>query len=245
MIAFASRWRGRGPARALGVAGAVLLLVAAASCGAVRGRRGPAEHSGFLGDYSQLSKLEGFEAQEVWIDPQASWSSYDAVQIDSVTLWLPEGKPLDPADQKMLTDLLYRELHTELGREFTLAERGAPGVIRLRAALTGAKGAKVAQRTISTILPQALVLGAAVGLAADTANTVGTASVELEALDSLTGRRLAAAVDSRAGTKRLFTTRTFSTWADVEAACHLWAERVAKFLVTRGVQRKPGAPQAS
>jgi hypothetical protein len=238
-MAISSRVRSRAiPACAL-----VVLVVCALGCGAVRGRRGPAEHSGFLGDYTKLSKLEGYDAQEAWIDPEAKWGSFDAVHIDSVMLWLNEETKLDEKDQKMLTDLLFRELHTELDKQFKIATRSGPGVIRLRTAITEVRGAKVAQRTISTLLPQALILGTAVGLGADTARTVGSASVEAELLDSMTGTRLAAAVDSRAGTKRLFTTRTFSTWADVEAACRYWAQRVAKFLVAQGVQRKPGAPE--
>jgi hypothetical protein len=230
-------------ARALAACALVAVAVCALGCGAVRGRRGPAEHSGFLGDYSRLAKLEGYEAQEAWVSPEAKWSSYHAVHLDSVAIWLPEDATLPEADQKMLADLFYRELHTELDKQFEMAAGGGPGVIRVRAALTQAKGARVVSRTISTLLPQALVLGTAVGLAADTAKTVGTASAELEALDSMTGTRLAAAVDSRAGTKRLFTTRTFSTWGDVEAACHLWAERVASFFVRQGVRRKAGAPE--
>lgn len=231
--------------RSLATCALVALLVCTLGCGAVRGRRGPAEHSGFLGDYSKLAKVEGYDAQEGWINPEAKWSSYDAVHIDSVMLWLHEGTELPEADQKMLTDLLYKQLHTELEKQFKIATAGGPGVVRVRAAITQAKGAKVVSRTISTLLPQALILGTAVGLGADTANTVGTASAEAEMLDSVTGTRLAAAVDSRAGTKRLFTTRTFSTWGDVEAACEYWAKRVALFLVNQGVRRKPGAPEVS
>jgi hypothetical protein len=138
----------------------------------------------------------------------------------------------------MLTDLVYRAMHENLGKEFRLVDRPGPDVLRLRAALTQAKGANVPLRTMTTIVPQALLLGTAVGLSADTASTVGTATVEMELLDSITGERLAAAVDQRAGTKSLLTTRTFSTWGDVEAAASFWAERTARFLVKQGVRRK-------
>jgi hypothetical protein len=84
-----------------------------------------------------------------------------------------------------------------------------------------------------------------VGLAADTANTVGSVTAEMEVVDSVSSERLAAAVDERAGTKRIFTTRTFKKWADVEAACRYWAERVGLFLARQGVPQKPGAPAVS
>lgn len=218
---------------------AIACVLPALGCGAVRGRRGEPERSGFLGDYRQLQEREGYEAQLVYLSPRADWSRYAAVEIDSVTLWASqENVKLSEKDQQMLTDLVYKAMHEQLGKEFRVVEQPGPDVLRLRAALTQAKGAKVALRTMSTLLPQALLLGSAVGLSADTASTVGTATIEMELLDSITGERLAAAVDQRAGTKSLLTTRTFSTWGDVEAAANFWAERVAQFLVKQGVRRK-------
>ena len=142
----------------------------------------------------------------------------------------------------MLTDTLYKALYDELGKTFTLAERAGPDTLRMRVALTQAKGAIVPLRAITTIVPQLRVVSTIVGLSADVAVTVGTATVEMEVRDSITGRRLAAAVDSRAGNKALFTTRTFTKWGDVEAAEQYWSQRVAWQLARHGVQRKPGAP---
>jgi hypothetical protein len=138
----------------------------------------------------------------------------------------------------MLADLLYKALAEQIGREFALADGPGPDVLQLRAALTQAKGAKVALRTISTFVPQALVLSTVTGLSADAAVTVGSAAVEAELVDTISGRRLAAVVDSRAGTKTPFTTRTFTKWGDVEAACNYWGGRVAEFLKKQGVPTK-------
>jgi hypothetical protein len=221
---------------------AVAAALPALGCGAVRGRRGTPQESGFLRDYSQLKPREGYEAQLVYVKPGVDWSRYNAVQIDSVTLWVTrKTEKLSPDERQMLTDLLYKALHEKLGAEFRLSDRPGADVLRLRAALTQVKGANVPLRTISTVVPQLMLISTAVGLSADVAKTVGTATVEAELLDSVTGERLAAAVDQRAGTKSLFTTRTFSTWGDVEAAANYWSERVAQFLVKQGVRRKPGA----
>jgi hypothetical protein len=218
---------------------ALALVLPALACGAVRGRRGTPEPSGFLRDYSPLREREGFEARLVYVNPRADWSRYAAIEIDSVTLWASdENVKLSRQDQQMLTDLVFKAMHEQLGKEFRIVEQPGADVLRLRAALTQAKGAKVPMRTMSTLLPQALVLGTAVGLSADTATTVGTATIEMELLDSIAGERLAAAVDQRAGTKSLLTTRTFTTWGDVEAAANYWAERTAQALVRAGVRRK-------
>ena len=217
-------------------------VLPALGCGAVRGRRGAPEESGFLRDYSQLQHREGYEEQLVYVSPTADWSHYTAIEIDSVTLWAnQETVKLDPKTQQMLTDVMFKALHDRLAKDFKLVREPGPDVLRIRAALTQAKGANVPLRTMTTIVPQALLIGTAVGLSADTAATVGTATGEVEAVDSVTGERLAAAVDERAGTKSLFTTRTFSTWGDVKAAADHWADRMAQFLIKEGVQRKPGA----
>lgn len=221
-----------------------LALVAALGCAAVRGRRGEPELTGFLGDYSRLEPIGEIEGQLAYVRPDAEWERYDAIELDSVTLWASDANVrLTSEDQQMLTDVLFDALAEELGARFVLAERSGPNVLRIRAALTQAKGANVPMRALSTFVPQALLLGAGVGLSLDTARTVGTASVELEVLDSVTDRRLVALVDQRAGTKSpLAPGRTFKTWGDVEAACQFWASRVAAALENQGVRTRPASP---
>ena len=55
---------------------------------------------------------------------------------------------------------------------------------------------------------------------------VGYVMVEADFTDSVTGERLIAAVDARAGTKAL-RTKFNSTWGDVKLAFDWWAQRVA------------------
>ena len=94
-------------------------------------------------------------------------------------------------------------------------------------------------RTVSSIVPMMFVTSTAAGLSADVANTVGTATLEAELLDAVTGERLAAAVDQRAGTKSVLAgTRTFKVWGDVQAACEFWAEGLTQKLVQLGVQTR-------
>src|SRR5687767_13520274 len=136
----------------------------------------------------------------------------------------------------MLTDILYKSLHKKLGEKFMIADRAGAGVLQLRAALTEAKAAHVVLNTVTTVIPQARAADTVLGLGTDTAALVGTASVEAEVTDSITNDRLAAVVDSRAGTKGV--TRMLFKWADVEVACDHWAERATEFFVAQGVQQK-------
>ena len=176
--------------------------------------------------------------------PNADWSRYDSVVIDSVSLWITgkSDRKLSDQDRQMLTDTVYKALHDALSEYFVIVDYPQPDAVRLRAALTEVKGANVATRTLTTVVPQLRLASTIAGLGADVASTVGTATVEVEVLDSVTGVRLAAAVDSRAGNKALFSGRTFQKWGDFEAAAQHWAKRAAYRLATFGVRRKPGAP---
>jgi hypothetical protein len=219
----------------------VLVSLAVAGCGIIKPTRGrhfeEAPHSGFLGDYSQLAPREGFEAQEVYVKPNVEWAHYNAIHIESVTLWVnDDSKKLDPKDQKMLTDTLYKAMYEKLGEKFKVVDQPGPGVIELRMALTEAKGARVALNTVTTVVPQLRTASAIAGLGTDTAALVGAASMEAEARDAITNERLAAVVDSRAGTKGVL--RMLSKWADVEAICDHWGERARDFFAAQGVQQK-------
>jgi hypothetical protein len=226
----------------LAIAALTLAGVAVTSTGCgliwpVRERRDAPAQSGFLGDYSQLAPKEGYKAQEVYINPNAAWLNYNAVYIDSVSLWItdPSKRP-SPEDAQMLTDMLYKSLSDKVGAKFALAQHPAAGVIRVRVALTEAKGARVALNAITTVIPQLRLVTTLGGLAADSAVLVGAASAEAEILDSVTNQRLAAAIDALAGTKGLM--RAFSKWADVQAACDDWGDRMTNFLIKQGMKPK-------
>jgi uncharacterized protein DUF3313 len=228
-----------------GTVSAVAVLVACqlvTGCAATRGRRGEPEQSGFLRDYSQLKENPDYPAALVYIAPGVQWSRYNAIHLESAGLWVSEAtKGISPEDQQHLTDTLYKKMYDDLSKVFTLTDQPGPNTLRLRVALTQAQGAKVAVRVVTTVIPQLRMAGGVVGLAGDTATTVGSATVEMEILDSVTNQRLAAGVDNRAGTKVLFAKRSYQTWGDVEAACDRWSSRVAWQLARVGVQRKPGA----
>jgi len=234
--------------RALISMGFLVLVCAMVACSATRGRRkGEVPESGFLRDYSQLEKLEDWPAREAYFNPNAEWSRYKAIELDSVTLWTDEktGK-LSEEDKQMLTDTLFPALHEERSKYFEMSDQPGPDTLRIRAALTQGKGSNAVLRTLTSIHPGSLLLGAAVGLSLDTANSVGTATAEFEVLDSATNERLAAAVDQRAGTKvflLIAPTRTFTKWGDVKAISNYWAERAAIVLLTKGVPAKEGAPE--
>ncbi len=227
--------------RTLVLAALIVVPLLVSACAATRGRRGAPEESGFLGDYSQLQAVDGYPVARIYIRPGVQWANYNSVQLDSVGLYADASTAkLSPEDQQMLTDTLYKSLYDDLSKYFTVVNQAGPNTLRLRVALAQVSGAMPVLRTVTTVVPQLRVLGAVVGLAGDTATMVGSATAEMEVLDSVTNQRLAAAVDDRAGTKVLFATRAYTTWGDVQAACSYWSSRISWQLARHGVQRKSG-----
>jgi hypothetical protein len=79
------------------------------------------------------------------INPDANWAQYKAIILESVTLWQnDETSKLSDEDAQQLTDYFYAQLHEQLSQDYPIVTNPGLGVMRLRAAITEAKGAKVA-----------------------------------------------------------------------------------------------------
>jgi predicted small secreted protein len=213
---------------------AIALVTAAvivAACATTRQSRGTGEASGFLGDYSNLRKGEKDEPQLIFIHPDVDWSLYDAIHIESVTLWRNERTDDVPKEeQQLLADFLFHALHTELSKDYKMVDEPGPNVLQLRAAITEAKGSKAVMNTITSVVPALRSLTTIVGMSAGTSVLVGKAGIEGEITDSMSGERLMAALDQRQGTKAV--RGGVKTWSDVKLATEFWAERLRKRLAT-------------
>ena len=206
---------------------AALLLIAGAllACPTTRHLRSAPEPAGFLGDYSQLTRGPGGGAQLLYLAGDAKFAGYDSLIVESVTLWGgTRMAQLPQADQQALADRMYASLHEALAKDWKIVAAPGPGVLRIRAALTEAKGSNVRLDVISTVLPPVGLLALAASLPKDTASTVGAAAGELEITDSVTSRRLVAAVDERVGARSL--SGMNDQWSDVDEAFDYWSERL-------------------
>lgn len=183
------------------------------------------EPSGFLGDYGQLRAGRQDEALLVYLRPDTDFSRYDAILLEPVTLWKGPDSDLSsvPADElKQLTDHLETAMRRQLALDWALVDGESPEALRIRVAITEARMSKPVLDFVSTVLPPARLASELGHLATGTHAFVGRAAIELEILDSMSGRRLVAAVDKRAGGKVL--RGSTSAWADVQEAFDYWAD---------------------
>lgn len=207
----------------------VLAILASIGCGTTRQPRQAPTEQGFLGDYSMLKPGTGDQAGLIYIAPDAEFGSYDAVLLESVTIWhTSDTEKLSAEERQTLTDYLYAAVHRELAKDYRMVSEPGPKTMRIRIAITEAKGARVVADTITSIVPQLRTLATLGGLATDTRALVGAAAVEAEITDSLSGRRLVAAVDERWGTKAI--RGGILEWSDVKEAFDYWADHLRRRL---------------
>jgi hypothetical protein len=211
--------------RSAGIAAVVLGISACATTEQVPHVR----MSGFLKDYSKLHKGKPGQAEFNYRKPGADLSAYSKVILDPVQLWAADGEDsalgrLSREDQQMLVNYLHIALRDALIRDYVLVEQAGPDVMRIRCAITEARADKPVADLLSTLTPAGLGISYAKRLVLGTHSAVGVVSVEGELLDSLSGERLGAVVDRRAGTKSLLGKPT--RWGDVQDAFSFWARRM-------------------
>jgi hypothetical protein len=204
-----------------------LLMMALAGCAVTeQDKPDTVQRTGFLKDYSQLQPGAKDQALLVYINPNARWSQYTKVMIEPVTFWGDASSDVSAQDQQQLCSYYYNKLNEDLAKKFQIVDRPGPCVMTVRVALTDPTAATPVMRSISVVIPQARLLNSVANLATGSYAFVGSAQSEGEFLDSLTGERLAAAVDKRSGGLSIKNANVWQ-WGDAENAMDYWAQRIA------------------
>jgi len=225
-----------------------LLLGAAVATSAVHAadsnspKLGDYQTVGFLSDYSKL-KPEGGDSNAYAFEASAKvGGKYNKVLLERIKIYFAdasETKSIDPTDLKALTDYFQHALVKALGDAYPVVNEPGPDVIRLRIAVTNVvpnnTGASVATLIVPYLWIADAGTGAAQGHAGSTA-FVGKASIEAEALDSVSGEQVAAYVETEIPKKYNWThglskgvtsyTDAYSTWAYTKEAMDIWAKHV-------------------
>jgi len=195
-------------------------------CTRVQQARG-VKQSGFLGDYSQLKEGGGDRAMLYYVNPDADFSLYEKVILDSVSIWYKENsklKNVSEDERENLAHYLYSAVRKQLEKNWKIVEQPGKDTLRIRLALTEAVGASMEMNNITTYLPPARLISEGANLTTGSHVFVGEATAEMEIIDSTTGTRLGAFVDKRTGGKHY--EGATDTWADVKKACDWWAELI-------------------
>jgi len=179
---------------------ALVLLLAVAAC-----KSRPPYASGYLGDYSQLKPSTRYANQWGWQRPDADFADYDRLVIDTVLINLVKGSPGEALGQDALRDIaksLHGGLVASIEPYYDVVSLGGAHTMRLQVVLTDVTPAQP---------------GRDAGIA-----------IEAEAVDTVTGQRLVAAVSRlewpyEEGAPALDPKRMEASYAE-------WGRRVVHFL---------------
>jgi hypothetical protein len=203
-----------------------------------------AKDTGFLGEYTKnLQPGPEGGAKQRWLKPGVDFTKYDKLMVDSVVFYFApdsESKEIDPEKLKELSDIFNQEFIQALKDKVTVVAEPAPGVARIRVAITDLKLNNPALSTVSTVTSVTPIgLGVNLIKRGTTGSWAGSGmtSAELMVLDAATNEVIAVASDQQAAG---FTER-YSEMGGVKAAFKFWVDRIIQFMTDpRGVTQAGG-----
>lgn len=206
------------------------LLVCFVSTGESNAGKKPSTEAGFLkGYYKKLDPGLKDQAKFRWLKPDHDFARYNKVLLDSVIFFLSDEskyKGIDAHEMKELTDSFNLEMVNALKDKYPIVSQPGPDVLRIRIAITNIKQSNPGVSTITTIIPVGLAVSAVKKGSKDSWSGSGATSVEVMAIDTVSGEVVAAAQDHQSAG---FSKR-FSKWGSAKEAFKHWAKRIRGFL---------------
>ena len=203
---------------------------------------GDYQTKGFLSDYSHFPKEPREDGAYLYENPDADLGKYNKLLVDRIKIWFKEDseyKGIDADELKMLTDYFYGAIEKAVGDAYPMVAEPGPDVLRLRIAVTDLVPNKPEASVTSLIVPFMWVGEAAAGAATRQVGATpftGEATIELEAIDSVSGQQLAAYIDVEIGKKYAWDEgiskgvssymKAYSKWDYTKKAMDEWAQRM-------------------
>ncbi|MGE9293539.1 MAG: DUF3313 domain-containing protein [Puniceicoccales bacterium] len=189
-------------------------------------KEAPMTKSGFLPSY------EGFKEDSdtgawVWVREDGELAHYDKFIISPIIVYTANDaqfKGVNPDDLKKLTDYFRAELTKALDAAgYPVVFQRGEGVAVLRIAIVNVVPGNPVMYAGSW-MPYARIADAANQATGGTPMGVGSISIEAEMLDSVSGQREGAVIDTLAG-KKLEVRQSMNKWGDIAEAIQTWAQR--------------------
>jgi len=205
----------------------VMALTIAAMVGGLMGcatqqKEGP---SGFLGAYPEFEPgKEGVDKR--YMKEGVDFKRYNKIMMDEVVFFFKSD-----ADYKGIEPSEINELSEEFHKAFVetlrdmLTDTAGPDVVRMRLAVTDLDPSSTVGGTMSTVIPVGLAVSLIKKGTTGEYAGIGSASMEVEFLDSMSNERIAAAIDKAPGGK--FDLGKLSA---AKSAFEFWAKRLRAFM---------------
>ena len=211
--------------RIFGVLIAMALLAVVFGCA---GSQPQQKFSGFLDDYPTMTKGAG-DVDLRYLNPAVDWKKYDKIMMDEVVFFFKtdtEYHGIIPSEINELGDAFHETYVKKLAGYLT--DQPGPGVARMRLAVVDLIPSKSTSGTMTTVVPFGLAASLVKKGATGEYIGIGSASAEVEFVDSVTNERLAVAVDKHPGGKL-----DIGKLSPAKAAFDYWSDMLLKFVRER------------
>src|SRR5258705_8721790 len=153
----------------------------------------PEKHSGFLSDYSKLTKQETMAGGTAmaFVSPSLTPAHYNALILEPVKYY-PEPQATEQVSMQTLNEILRyadQALREKLGEKVRLVDKPGPGVVRWKGAFT-AVGDEKREMKVYQYIPIALIVTGVKAAAQGGLPVDATIAFENEAVDSVTNESL-------------------------------------------------------
>lgn len=208
-----------GIAKNIAVLGSVCLILV--GCAAKQAKVSSEQYSGYLGDYSQLTKVEDQEALR-WISDKVKTAGYKKLMLDPVVVY-PQGASTPLLEQ--VTVYFDQAFLKAFGDSVEVVTAAGPGVVRIKPAITGVTSEAEGMKAYEAIPIAAIISG--VKAAAGARSRVTQVFMEAEVVDSVSGERIAAVVRKGTGEQ---SSKAAMSLSDVSPILDTWASEGASLL---------------
>ncbi len=187
------------------------------------------KHSGFLENYPEFQPGSKGGADSVYMKEGVDFSVYNKIMMDHVVFYFRDDSrdnEIHPEELSELSEIFHKAVVESLNDAYPLVNEPGPDVMRLRIAITDVDASNPGMGAVSTVMPVGLALSIVKKGITGKHTGVGSASIEVEILNSTNNERIGAAIDTRPGGK----IEGFSKWGAVEGAFEFWAKRLRIWL---------------
>ncbi len=201
-----------------------LIIAVTAGCG-----QKEVKYSGFLGNYPTFQPGPEGGVNLLYVKKGIDFSRYNKLMFDQVVFYLKDDakyKGIQPEEMKELADAFHLTAAKALEGAYPIVGEAGADVLRVRVAITDIEPSNPVASGITTVMPVGLVLSTIKKGVTGKHTGVGGASMEVEFLDSLTNERVAAAIDTRQGSKLSGLTK----FGSAKEAFEFWSARLKAFL---------------
>jgi hypothetical protein len=181
-----------------------------------------------LVDYSGLAPHPELPNAEIYIKEQGILAEYDQVILDPPLIMLNttgDVAAINIEALKLITDYFHNSMTRSLGDAYPAVEEPGPRVLLIRTAITGIEMIRGIPKAVPLRGSREGYMQEKLRVAAASSFPLVQTALEAEAVDSVTGERVAAFTDRRTGGERP-PRNDEAGWSQVAAALDFWAKRL-------------------